>query len=173
MTELIYPKAPPAGAGISDIAETIEVSAPIQQVWDVLADTSRYADWVKDCLAVTYHHGTATLGGIYKERNVFLGPIRASTTWTVAELEAPFYRRDTGIGMPLLSELEAIFELEPLTPADGPEATRWTYRNRYRVGLGAVGRRIDGLQQGELRKMMRASMAALSDLVLQSGGADR
>jgi len=166
MTQPITPKAPPAAVGISDIAETITVNAPIRQVWDVLADTSRYAEWVKDCLAVTYHHGPAALGGIYRERNLFLGPIRASTTWTVAELEAPFYRRDTGVGMPLLSELQAIFELEPLTPEGRPEATRWTYRNRYRVGLGAVGRRIDGLQQGELRKMMRASMAALSDLVL-------
>jgi hypothetical protein len=117
---------------------------------------------------VTYHHGPAALGGIYREHNIWLGPLRASTTWTVAELEAPFYRRDTGVGMPLLSDLEAIFELESLTPTEAPEATRWTYRNRYRVALGPLGRRIDALQQGELRAMMRASMAKLSELVLES-----
>jgi uncharacterized protein YndB with AHSA1/START domain len=148
----------------TDVAETLVIDAPIERVWDVLSDTGRYAEWVETCLEVTYHHGEAALGGLYKEVGRGLGPIAAHTTWRVAEIDPPRYRRDTGTGMPLVSGLESIFELEPETGGDSP-ATRFTWRNRYRPALGPLGRRIDGLQQGELRGMMRRSMTRLAEIV--------
>ncbi|HTU31551.1 MAG TPA: SRPBCC family protein [Solirubrobacteraceae bacterium] len=151
------PSPPPA-----DVAETLVIDAPLDDVWAILSDTGRYAEWVETCLEVTYHHGEAALGGIYKEVGHGLGPIPAHTTWQVAEIDPPRYRRDTGTGMPLVSGLESIFELEP--SAD-PSATSFTWRNRYRPALGPIGRRIDALQQGELRAMMRRSMARLAEIV--------
>ena len=153
-----------SSAPLTDIAETLVVRAPVERVWAVLADTGRYAEWVESCLEVTYHHGEAALGGIYKEVGHGLGPLTVHTTWRVAEIDAPRYRRDTGTGMPLVSDLESIFELAPQTSDDGA-ATRFTWRNRYRPALGALGRRIDGLQQGELRAMMRRSMTRLGEIV--------
>lgn len=149
----------------TDIAETLVITAPIEHVWSVLSDTGRYAEWVETCLEVTYHHGEAALGGLYKEVGHGLGPVPAHTTWRVAEIRMDgdrFYRRDTGTGMPLVSGLESIFELEP--DGDGPD-TRFTWRNRYRPALGPLGRRIDALQQGELRGMMRRSMTRLAEIV--------
>lgn len=157
----------------TDVAETLVIDAPPDRVWAILSDTGRYAEWVETCQEVTYHHGEAALGGIYKEVGHGLGPLPVHTTWRVAEIEAGgprWYRRDTGEGMPLVSELESIFELE--SAAEGPAApsTRFTWRNRYRPALGPLGRRIDALQQGELRAMMRRSMARLAELVTVSEG---
>jgi uncharacterized protein YndB with AHSA1/START domain len=149
-------EAPP-----TDVAETLVIRAPVQDVWALLSDTGRYAEWVETCLEVTYHHGDAALGGIYKEVGHGLGPLPVHTTWRVAEIAAPHYRRDTGTGMPLVTGLESIFELAP----DGDDDTRFTWRNRYRPALGALGRRIDALQQGELRGMMQRSMARLAEIV--------
>lgn len=149
----------------TDVAETLVVPAPIDRVWAVLSDTGRYAEWIETCEEVTYHHGEAALGGIYKEVGHGPGPLPVRTTWRVAELDTErWYRRDTGTGMPLVSDLESIFELEPVHTPD-PPATRFTWRNRYRPALGPLGRWIDALQQGELRGMMRRSMSRLAEIV--------
>lgn len=148
----------------TDIVATIDLVATVDQVWDLVSDTARYADWVDECLAVTYHHGQATLGGIYKEIGRGVGPLRTHTTWTVAEIDPPRYRRDTGVGMPLVSSLESIFELEPIVA--GPrQYTRFTWHNRYRPALGSLGRLIDSAQQGQLRAMMQNSLVQLAKLV--------
>ncbi len=156
----------------ADVAETLDIDAPAERVWAVLSDTGRYAEWVETCLEVTYHHGEAALGGVYKEVGHGLGPLPVRTTWRVAEIrvgDGTFYRRDTGTGMPLVSGLESIFELQTQPGGEGP-ATRFTWRNRYRPALGPLGRRIDALQQGELRGMMRRSMTRLAEIVASEPG---
>jgi uncharacterized protein YndB with AHSA1/START domain len=153
----------------TEVSETLVVAAPIERVWALLSDTGGYGDWVESCIAVTYHHGEAALGGVYREVGHGLGPLRTRTSWTIAELDAPHFRRDTGSGMPLVSGLESIFELETIALPldDAPDAaTQWTWRNRYRPALGALGRRLDALQQGELRGMMRRSMDRLAQLAV-------
>lgn len=158
----------------TDVAETLLIQAPATDVWAVLSDTGRYAEWVESCLEVTYHHGEAALGGIYKEVGHGLGPIPAHTTWRVAEIVVDgsrFRRRDTGTGMPLVSGLESIFELAPETgTGDARPVTRFTWRNRYVPALGPLGRRIDALQQGQLRAMMRRSMSRLAEIVAAEPG---
>lgn len=151
-------------AAPTDVAETLVIPAPVEHVWALLSDTGRYAEWVETCLEVTYHHGEAAIGGIYKEVGHGLGPLPVHTTWRVAEIDREgglWFRRDTGTGMPLVSGLESIFELEETRGGE----SRFTWRNRYRPALGAVGRRIDALQQGELRAMMRRSMSRLAEIV--------
>jgi len=157
---------------LSDVAETLIVPAPAERVWSVLSDTGRYAEWVETCLEVTYHHGAAALGGIYKEVGRGLGPLTVHTTWRVAEMDPPRLRRDTGTGMPLVTGLESLFELAPVAGEDGSPgtATRFTWRNRYHPSLGVLGRRVDALQQRELRAMMRRSMTRLSEIVAAEAG---
>ena len=162
------------GVAPTDVAESLVIAAPAERVWAVLSDTGRYAEWVESCREVTYHHGEAALGGVYKEVGHGLGPLPVHTTWRVAEIGAGdgrWYRRDTGTGMPLVSELESIFEVEA-TPQPAAAATRFTWRNRYRPALGPLGRRIDALQQGELRAMMRRSMARLAEIVVTESGTE-
>lgn len=148
----------------AEITETATIPAPVSHVWDLISATDRYAEWVDAVLEVTDHHGPAQVGRTYSERNAVLGPIPVRSTWTVVENE-PRRRVDTGTGFPLIKDLVNVFELQPVDAPDGTEHTDMTYRVRYRIGLGPLGRLIDKLQQGGVRAGQRRSMANLSDLL--------
>ena len=89
------------------------VPAPLDKVWELVCDTSRYAEWVEGTDAVTRTDGTAALGSTYDEVNPILGPWKAKTHWTVTEFEAPRRMVHRGTGLPLSEEFDVIFELAP------------------------------------------------------------
>jgi Polyketide cyclase / dehydrase and lipid transport len=151
---------------ITEVTETTVLAVPIERVWEVISSTHRYADWVHGVLEVTDHHGAATVGKTYAERNRTVGPLTIRSTWTVQEIE-PLHRRvDTGVGFDPMRDMTNIFELR--SAADGA-STEMTYTVRYRPGLGPVGRLIDKLQQPTLRKSFRTSMRNLEDLIVAEG----
>ncbi|WP_228044424.1 hypothetical protein [Streptomyces ferrugineus] len=79
-------------------------------MWDVISRTDRYAEWVAGAIEVTDHHGVATVGKTYSERNRTLGPLKTDSVWTVREIE-PFKRRvDTGTGFAPLQDVTNTFE---------------------------------------------------------------
>jgi hypothetical protein len=153
-------------SSIVAVQETAVMPAPVEQVWEVISATNRYADWVNAVVEVTQHHGTAEVGRTYHEINTTLGPLTTRSIWTVREIEPMRRRVDTGVGFEPLHDLTNIFEFRPLTYDDGARATEMTYAVEYRVGLGAVGRLIDRLQKEAMRRGMRQSMRNLSDLLI-------
>jgi hypothetical protein len=142
------------------ISEVAVIPAPVERVWEVLSATDRYAEWVAVCREVTDHHGAATVGRTYSERNVLLGPLTTRSTWTVREVEPMSRRVDTGTGFPLVHDLTSAFLLRPV-----PEGTELSYVVTYRFGLGRIGRVVDKAQQGGQRHAMRRSMANLAELL--------
>jgi hypothetical protein len=110
------------------VTEHAVVDAPVERVWEVVSRTDRYAEWVAGAIEVTDHHGIATVGRTYAERNRTLGPLRTDSVWTVVEIDPLRRRVDTGVGFAPLKEVTSIFEFEPVRGADGREATRMTYR---------------------------------------------
>ena len=148
-----------------EVVESSVIPAPPEAVWAVIDDTSRYAEWVTTVIEVTSHHGRAKVGETYSERNVVLGPLKAASTWTVVQADAPRRRLDRGVGMPVVQDLESIFELDPVEGPDGAQHTEFRYIARYRMGLGPLGGIIDRIQQPGMRKEFRASMTRLSHLV--------
>ena len=147
------------------VTEHAVVDAPVERVWEVVSRTDRYAEWVAGAIEVTDHHGVATLGRTYAERNRTLGPLRTASVWTVVEI-APLRRRvDTGVGFAPLKDVTSVFEFEPTRNADGRAATRMTYRVEYAIGLGPVGLLLDRIQRPGMRANMRTSMAGLDTLI--------
>jgi uncharacterized protein YndB with AHSA1/START domain len=146
------------------ITERAVIPAPVERVWEVISATNRYAEWVAVCREVTDHHGTATVGRTYSERNVLLGPLTNRSTWTVEEVTPMTRRVDRGTGFPLVHDLTSAFLLRPV-----PEGTELTYEVTYRFGLGRVGVLVDKAQQGGQRAAMRQSMANLAELLRSEG----
>jgi hypothetical protein len=147
------------------VAETAVIDAPIGRVWDVISRTDRYAEWVAGAIEVTDHHGVATVGRTYAERNRTLGPLRTDSVWTVREIE-PFKRRvDTGTGFAPLQDITNIFEFRPVQSTDGREVTEMLYQVEYAIALGPLGLLLDAIQQPAMRAGMRTSMANLSTLL--------
>lgn len=147
------------------VTEHAVVDAPVERVWEVVSRTDRYAEWVAGAIEVTDHHGVATLGRTYAERNRTLGPLRTASVWTVVEIDPLRRRVDTGVGFAPLKDVTSVFEFEPTRNADGREATRMTYRVEYAIGLGPVGLLLDRIQRPGMRANMRTSMAGLNTLI--------
>jgi hypothetical protein len=142
------------------ITEKAVIPAALERVWEVLSATHRYAEWVDVCLEVTDHHGEATVGGTYSERNSVLGPLTTRSTWTVREVVPMTRRVDSGTGFALVRDLTSAFYLRPV-----PEGTELTYEVTYDFGLGRIGVFVDKAQQGGQRAAMRRSMANLAELL--------
>ena len=142
------------------ITETAVIPAPIERVWEVISATNRYAEWVAVCLEVTDHHGVATVGKTYSERNEVLGPLTTRSTWTVLEAVPMTRRVDAGTGFPLVRDLTSAFLLAPV-----PEGTEVKYEVTYRFSLGRIGTIVDKAQQGGQRHAMRRSLANLAELL--------
>lgn len=149
---------------LTEIRERAVLSVPIDAVWDVIDQTDRYADWVDGVLEVTRHHGRATVGETYAERNRTIGPLTTRSEWTVREIEPLRRRVDTGTGFAPMHDMTSIFELRPVI-VGGTAVTEMVYTVRYRPGLGPIGRLIDRLQRPGTRVAFQRSMHNLEELI--------
>ncbi|MGF7238572.1 MAG: SRPBCC family protein [Frankia sp.] len=153
---------------MTEVSETAVLAVPVERVWEVISATNRYAEWVVGVLEVTNHHGSATVGMTYSERNRTIGPLTTTSVWTVREIDPLRLRVDTGTGFAPMHEMTNVFALQPVQVGT-TNGTRLTYTVRYRPGLGPVGRLVDRLQQPGLRKSFRTSMRNLEDLIVAEG----
>jgi carbon monoxide dehydrogenase subunit G len=129
------------------------VPAPLERVWELLCDTSRYAEWVAGTEAVTRTDGPARPGSTYDEVNPVLGPWKAKSSWTVTEFDAPRRQVHSGTGLPLSSDFVVIFELAP----EG-DSTGFTLSLRATPSLGPVGGAFAALMKGQIDRDNRRSV---------------
>ena len=144
------------------------VPAPPDQVWELVCDTSRYAEWVEGTDEVTRTDGPAAPGSTYDEVNPILGPWKAKTHWTVTEFEAPRRMVHRGTGLPLTEEFDVIFELAPEGDSTGlhadpaRQAGARTCRRAVRPPHGGAGRARQPEVRGQPRRARRARALASS-----------
>ena len=132
------------------------ISAPAERVWEVLDDTSRYAEWVPQTLEVTRNDGEAVAGATYDERNQVVGPIKGSSRWRVVERDPGRYSLHEGEGLPLVTNISIEFRTE----AAG-ESTEVTSTLRYDPTLGPLGALIDKAAHGQTVAAQKQAMANL------------
>jgi uncharacterized protein YndB with AHSA1/START domain len=138
------------------------IDAPVEDVWAVVDDTSRYAEWVDGCLEVTRHHGSATVGDTYGERNSTLGPLIATTTWTVLEVEPHVRRVDAGEGLAPLRDFRNVFTFTPTSDGRG---TLMTYEVTFGLALGPLGRVLAAVLGRSLPQEFQRSIQNLDTLL--------
>jgi carbon monoxide dehydrogenase subunit G len=135
------------------------VPAPPDKVWELVCDTSRYAEWVEGTAEVTRTDGPAALGSTYDEVNPIVGPWKAKTQWTVTEFEAPRRMVHRGTGLPLSQEFDVIFELVP----EG-DSTGLTQTLRGKPSMGPVGAVFVRLMEGQVKRDNQKSVDNLAAL---------
>ena len=118
-------------AGKKSVTVSRVIPAPGDQVWRVLDDTSRYAEWVPQTLEVTRNDGEAVVGATYDERNEVVGPIKGSSRWRVVERDPGRSSLHEGEGLPLVANISIEFRTEP-----AGESTEVTSILRYDTTLG-------------------------------------
>jgi len=147
-------------AGRKSVTVSRVIPAPSEQVWQVLDDTSRYAEWVPQTLEVTRNDGEAVVGATYDERNAVVGPIKGSSRWRVAERDPGRYSLHEGEGLPLVDNISIEFRTE----AAG-ESTEITTTLRYDTTLGPIGALIDRAAHGQTVAAQEKALANLEQVV--------
>ena len=72
-----------------EVTASTRIAATPERVWELVCDTSRYAEWVAATAAISRTDGPASKGSTYDEVNPIVGPWRANTRWTVIEFDPP------------------------------------------------------------------------------------
>ena len=146
-------------AGKKSIVVSRVIPAPPERVWKVLDDTSRYAEWVPQTLAVTRNDGEAVVGATYDERNEVFGPIKGNSHWRVVAREEGSSLHE-GEGLPLVKNLSIEFRTQP-----AGEATEVTLTLRYDSTLGPVGALLDKAARGKVVAQQEEALANLEEMV--------
>jgi len=147
-------------AGKRSVTVSRVIPAPSEQIWQVLDDTSRYAEWVPQTLEVPRNDGEAVVGATYDERNTVVGPIKGNSRWRVVERDPGRYSLHEGEGLPLVANVSIEFRTE----AAG-ESTEVTSTLRYDTTLGPVGALIDKVAHGQTVAAQEEALANLEALV--------
>jgi carbon monoxide dehydrogenase subunit G len=151
-----------ATTGMTQIEVTASAvtGAPPAELWELVCNTSRYAEWVAGTAAVSRTDGPAREGSTYDEVNPIAGPLRAKTRWTVIEFDPPRRQVHRSEDVPFASEFLVITEIAP--SGDGSEVTS-TLRAQPSLGvLGASILRI--LMKSQTRKDNERTVRKLAEL---------
>ena len=151
-------------AGKKSVTVSRVIPAPRDEIWRVLDDTSRYAEWVPQTVEVTRNDGEAVVGATYDERNEVFGPIKGSSRWRVVERDEGRYSLHEGEGLPMVKNLSVEFRTE----AAG-ESTEVTSTLRYDTTLGPLGALIDKLAHGQTVAAQKQALANLEGIVKGAG----
>lgn len=143
-----------------EVTASAVIAAAPERLWELVSDTSRYAEWVAGTAVVTRTDGPAREGSTYDEINPIVGPWRAKTRWTVIEFDPPRRQVHRGEDVPLASEFLVIIEIVP--SGDGSEAT---FTLRAKSSLGMLGASILGILKSQMRKDNERTVQNLDELV--------
>ena len=134
-------------------------AAPPAELWELVSDTSRYAEWVEGTAEVTRTDGPAREGSTYDEINPIMGPWRAKTRWTVTEFDPPHRQVHRGEDIPFASEFLVIIDLAP--SGDGSQVT---VTLRANPSLGAFGAGVLRILKSRTRKDNERTVGNLAEL---------
>lgn len=142
-----------------EVTASVRVSATPAQTWELVSDTSRYAEWVTGTAAVPRTDGPARLGSTYDEINPIMGPWRAKTRWTVAEFDAPRRQVHRSEDIPFTSEFLVIIDVAP--SGDGSEVS---VTLRATPSLGTLGASFLRLLKSRTRRDNERTVQKLAQL---------
>lgn len=152
-------------AAEQSIVTSAVIPAAQEDVWKIVNDTSRYAEWVEATLEVTRSDGEGVVGATYDERNKVAGPLKGSSRWRVVACEPMRRTLHEGEGLPLVSNLSIETLLEP-----AGESCEVTLRLRYDTTLGPLGSLINSFSKGQVEAEQRKSLDNLAALVEREVG---
>ena len=125
---------------------SVTVAAPVERVWELMCDTSRYAEWGALTIEIPRTDGPAETGSTYDERVPFIGPWKAVLHWRVSECEPS--RRLVHTGRVWYAR-ELVSEMECSSEEDG---TTFTMTLRATPRLGPLGAMLERALAGSVQR---------------------
>ena len=116
------------------IAQSIEIDAPIERVWDLVMDPERLGDWVTIHRSVAdVPDGDLTTGSRFRQEMRLKG-IPLKVRWEVVECRPPRHARWQGRAV-AGAEARISYEL-----SEHGTGTRFDYENEFELPAGKVGK---------------------------------
>jgi carbon monoxide dehydrogenase subunit G len=142
-----------------DVSASATIPATPERLWQLICDTTRYAEWVEGTEAVARTDGPAIPNSTYVEVNPILGPWKATATWTVVESQPPHRQVHSSPDIPLSNEFLVIMEITP----EG-NASRLTHTLRATSSYGPIGAAFFALLRRRTRRNNELSVQRLSEI---------
>ncbi len=142
-----------------EVTASASIPAPPEKVWEVMCDTSRYAEWIDGTEEVTRTDGPAKLGSTYDEVNPIAGPIKSKTHWEVTEFDAPRRQAHVSGDILLTRKFTVTMEVEP----EG-EGSKATITLAGEPSLGPLGSAFHAAMKSGVDKDNRRSVERLATL---------
>ena len=138
---------------------SIEIKAPVGDVFALAMDPHRTLEWVTIARAVKDVEGDPTERGFRMKQQLCLRGVPFWVTWNLVEVDGPYYARYEGKG-PMRSKA---FIENVLEDRDG--ATFYAYKNEFRAPFGPLGSTAEKVLAGGVpEREARASLANLKKL---------
>lgn len=150
---------------MSRVTASIEIEAPPEEVWELVMDPERLAEWV------TIHRGLGKVSdrplqdGSTLEQTLCLRGVNFHVDWKVAEARAPKVAVWEGKG-PARSRTRTQYRLA----ANGNGGTRFDYETEFKPPLGPLGAAASrALMGGVPRREATRTLEQLKELAERDG----
>lgn len=145
---------------MATVTTTIDIAASPQEVWNVIMDPERAAEWVTIHRAIKRHDDGPPHDGYKMTQRLCIRGVPFDVHWELAELVAPWHATWEGTG-PARSRARIV---DQLSERDG--GTHFEYLNEFRAPLGPLGAVASSVLVGGVpRQEADASLAKLKSLL--------
>jgi carbon monoxide dehydrogenase subunit G len=118
---------------VTEVRTSIQIAAPPEEVWALIMDPRRLADWVTIHRGLGEHDGGRARRGYEMEQTLCLRGVNFKVHWQLVACTEGRHAEWHGRG-PARSHAETEYEL---TAVGG--GTRFDYRNEFKAPLGPLG----------------------------------
>jgi len=145
---------------VSIVIASIDIDAPIQEVWDTIMAPARMGEWVTIVDRIDHVDPGPLRPGFRMSQTLHLRGVPFKVQWRLEELDAPRYARWEGAGP---ARAKAITE-NRLSARDG--RTHFNYRNEFRTPFGPLGAAASRVMMGGIpEKEANASLRRLREIL--------
>jgi hypothetical protein len=145
---------------VSLVIASIDIDAPIQDVWEHIMDPSKMRSWVTIVQRIDRVDPGPIRPGFRMSQTLHLRGVNFKVHWTLEELDAPYHARWEGTGP---ARSTAVTE-NRLTQRDG--RTHFDYRNEFATPFGPLGAAASRVIVGGIpEKEANASLRRLKEIL--------
>jgi len=145
---------------VSVVIASIDIDAPLRDVWDYVMDPTHYRDWVTIVDAVANIDRGPLRPGFRMDQTLHLRGVRFKVHWKLDTVQPPRCARWEGSGP---ARSRAVTE-HRLSARDG--LTHFDYRNEFRTPFGPLGAAASKVIVGGIpEKEARASLVRLKQIL--------
>lgn len=145
---------------MSLVIASVDIDAPLQDVWDHIMDPARICEWVTIVDRIDRVDDGPLRPGFQMDQVLCLRGVRFRVHWTLRTLDAPRHARWEGTGP---ARSTAVTE-NRLSERDGK--THFDYRNEFRTPFGPLGAAASRVIVGGIpEKEANASLRRLREIL--------